>query len=73
MSMQEPQLSALLKWRPWPPGDPAPEIWSIILDLDRRFQLEVVDAVLSTQIAMARAYVDGLERISKVVAGAREG
>jgi hypothetical protein len=59
----------MLQWQPWPPGDPAPEIWRIILELDRKVQLRVVDVVLNAQIAMARAHVEGLEGIRKTIAG----
>ena len=68
-----PELSGSLQWWPWPPGDPAPEIWRIIYELDRRVQVQVVDAVLNTNIAVARAQVEGLENIRKVIAGARIG
>lgn len=72
--VEPPQLAQALKWWPWPPGDPAPEIWRIILDLDRRIQVQVVDVVLETQIAVAKAHVEGLERIRDVVvSGAKAG
>jgi hypothetical protein len=70
MSTPEPQLSRSLQWWPWPPGDPAPEIWRIILELDKRVQVQVVDAVLDTHIQIARAHVKGLETIRKIVGGA---
>jgi hypothetical protein len=66
----QPGLSPALKWWPWPPGDPAPEIWRIITDLDLRVQLQVVNAVLDTQIAVARAHMEGLQKIQKAI-GAR--
>lgn len=70
MANAQPELARALQWRPWPPGDPAPEIWSIIHDLDRRVQVQVVDAVLNAQIGMARAHIEGLESIRKVISGA---
>jgi hypothetical protein len=63
-------LSPLLHFRPWPPGDPGPEIWRIILELDRRVQIQAVEAVLDTQIAVAQAQVKGLQGMKKVLAGA---
>jgi hypothetical protein len=63
-------LPRALQFWPWPPGDPAPEIWRLIQDLDRRVQLQVVDAVLDAQISMAKAHVEGLASIRKIVAGA---
>jgi hypothetical protein len=69
--MSEPDLSPLLRWRPWPPGDPAPEIWRIIFDLDQRVQIQVAEVVLDTQIAAARAHLEGMEGLKKVLASAR--
>jgi len=71
MANPSPELARAFQWQPWPPGDPAPEIWRVILELDRKVQLRVVDAVLNTQIAMARAHVEGLESIRKVISGAQ--
>jgi hypothetical protein len=63
----EPQLAPFLRWRPWPPGDPAPEIWRIIDELDHRIQVKVAGAILETQIAAARAHVEGLQKIHAIV------
>ena len=70
MTNPQPELSRALQWWPWPPGDPAPEIWRVIFELDRRVQVQVIDAVLNTQIAIAKAHVGGLEQIRKIVGGA---
>jgi hypothetical protein len=69
--MSQPELSPALQWWPWPPGDPAPEIWRIIFELDRRVQLQVVETVIDTQIAVAQAHVKGLQGLKKVFAGAQ--
>ena len=63
-------LPQALQFRPWPPGDPAPEIFQVIRDLDRRIQLQVVDAILDAQISIAKAHIEGLASIRKIVAGA---
>jgi hypothetical protein len=65
------QLAPLFRWRPWPPGDPAPEIWRIIEDLDRRFQLQIAGAILDTQIAAGKAHIEGLQRIHDIVVKAK--
>jgi hypothetical protein len=65
------ELNPALRWRPWPPGDPGPEIWQIIFELDRRVQLQVAKAVLDTHIAQIRAQLDGLTKIQKLVAAAK--
>ena len=66
---EKPQLARALHWGPWPPGDPGPEIWRLIFELDRRVQVQVVGAVLDTQIAMAKAHINGLEQVRKVIGG----
>ncbi len=71
MSGIEPQqLAPLFRWRPWPPGDPAPEIWRIIDELDHRVQVRVAAVVLETQIASAKAHVEGLQKIHTVISKA---
>ena len=67
------ELSPLLQWQPWPPGDPGPEIWRLIFDLDRRAQLQAANIVLQTQIAQTKAHLDGLTKIQKLVTSARPG
>ena len=71
MSQPFRELDARLQWQPWPPGDPGPEIWQIIFELDRRVQLQVAKAVLDTHIAQTRAQLEGLTKIQKIVAGAK--
>ncbi|MFL5969807.1 MAG: hypothetical protein ACJ74L_09430 [Gaiellaceae bacterium] len=73
MSQQLQDLSPLLQWRPWPPGDPAPEIWRIIFELDRRVQIQVVERVLDTQVAVLQAHVKGLQGLKQVLAEAGKG
>ncbi len=72
-SIPERDLSPLLRWRPWPPGDPGPEIWQIIFELDRRVQVQAANIVLQTQIAQVRAHLDGLTKIQKLISGAKIG
>lgn len=69
--MSQQDLSPLLHFRPWPPGDPAPEIWRIIFELDRRIQIQVAELVLDTQIAVLQANVKGLQGMKKVLTAAQ--
>lgn len=71
--MANQDLASILKFRPWPPGDPAPEIWQVIYELDRRVQVEVAKAVLDAQIAMAHAHVEGLAKVQKILGSAKLG
>ncbi len=67
------ELAPILQWHPWPPGDPAPEIWRLIYELDRRVQVQVAQAVLEAQIGQLRAQVDGLTKVQKIITGAKVG
>ena len=67
------ELPSALQFFPWPPGDPAPEIWRLIYELDRRVQVQAVKVVLDTQIAIGKAHIAGLQQIQKLVLGAKIG
>jgi hypothetical protein len=62
--MGEENLAQLLRFRPFPPGDPGPEIWRIIQEFDLNRQIQFAGIVLNTQIAMAEAHLDGMRRIA---------
>lgn len=51
--------------------DPAPPFWRLLEGLDRRVQLEAVNVLLDTQIAVAKAQLDGFQKFKKVIAGAK--
>jgi len=65
--MAEEKLSPLLRWYPWHRGDPAPEIWSIIQELEVSKQREIAAIVLRTQIAIEEAHIAGLKQIAGVL------
>src|SRR5919112_60732 len=62
---QRPQLSQALQFWPWPPGDPAPEIWRVILELDQKIQLQVVDAVVEGFSLIFQFYVHRFEALAR--------
>jgi hypothetical protein len=66
-SIPQRELSPLFRWHPWPQGDPPPEIWQIIQELDRAQQLRAVSVILDTHIAVAQAHVKGLQGIKEVI------
>ena len=67
--MERPaQLARAMQLGPWPHGDPGPDIWRVLLELDQRVQLQVVGVVLDTHIAQAEAHVNGLREIRELVA-----
>jgi hypothetical protein len=70
--MGEEELSPRLRFRPWPPGDPGPEIWQIIRELEMKQQREIAGIVLRTQIGMEEVRIGGLKQIAGLLApGAR--
>lgn len=60
-------LASILRWDPWHGGDPGPEIWQIIRELDRAHQLRAVNAILDTRIAAAQVQLKGLQSIKEIV------
>jgi hypothetical protein len=57
-------------FRPFPPGDPAPEIYEILRDLDIKLQVQAVGVMLRTEMAMTKARLEGLLLLEKIFAGA---
>ncbi len=68
---QPQQLAQALQWHPWPPGDPAPEIWRLIFEFERRVQVQVVAAVLDTQIKVANEHAAGLQKVRDILTKAQ--
>jgi hypothetical protein len=64
MALQVPRD---LIFDPFHGGDPGPEIWRILHEVDIRQQLEVVKVVISTQIGVAEARLEGLKRLATVI------
>ena len=69
--MAPEELASSLWFRPWPPGDPAPEIWRIIGELQVQQQREIAAVVLRAQIAMEEARIGGLKQVADLLAKAR--
>jgi hypothetical protein len=68
---QRQDLSQILRWHPWNGGDPAPEIYQIILELERSVQLQVAGAILQTQINVGEAHLEGLKQIQGIIGKAK--
>jgi hypothetical protein len=67
-----PQIAqSILRPFPGPVTDPGPEMWELIRALDQRVQLQVANIVLETQIVMARAHMEGLQKIQKALGGVK--
>lgn len=70
--MSEERLSERLWWRPFPPGDPGPEIYRLIEELDSQRLVEAVGVVLDTQIAMSEAHLAGMQKVREIVGSLRK-
>ena len=66
--MGQEDISPLLRFRPWPPGDPGPEIWQVIRELELKQQREVAAVVLRTQIGMEEVRIGGMKQIAELLA-----
>lgn len=60
---QVAQLAPQLIFHPHNPGDPGPDIWSIVGHFEPAQQVQFAQAVLASQISVAQAQVDGLKQI----------
>ena len=49
--------------------DPAPPFWVLISELDQRVQIQAVNILIDTQIAMAKVQLEGLQNFKKVAGG----
>jgi hypothetical protein len=65
--MAQDRLMESFWFDPFHGGDPGPEIWRLIRELDQRRQIEVAGVVIRTQIAVAEARVAGLKALGEVM------
>jgi hypothetical protein len=64
-------LSPLLRFRPWPNGDPGPEIYGLIQEeLSAEQRLKFVDALIGIELSMTEARVAGLKQLQQVLGSA---
>jgi hypothetical protein len=69
------EIDPLLHFKPFPPGDPVPEIWRVIRELgDPAVLAESAKVVLDAHVAVAKLQrqiaskrVEGLTRLAEVV------
>lgn len=67
------QLNEILQWRPWPNGDPGPEIYQLIQEeLTAAERRQFVATLVRIEMAMTEARLGGLKEIQGML-GAREG
>ena len=70
MSVYREELHPYLRLRPWPNGDPGPEIYRLIqeeLSADQR--LGFVQGLIGIELAMTEARLGGLKELQKTLGG----
>ncbi|MEA2145873.1 MAG: hypothetical protein QOG59_1460 [Solirubrobacteraceae bacterium] len=75
MSYRDDQvLSELLRFRPFPNGDPGPEIYTLIQEeLSAAERRQFVQALIGIEAAMTEARLGGLKQLQGLLGPAREG
>jgi hypothetical protein len=71
---REGGLNPALWFRPWPPGDPGPEIYELIQEeLDATQRKQFVAALIGIDAAMTEARLAGLKQLQRIVGAGGEG
>ena len=66
-------LNPILRWGPWPNGDPGPEIYQLIQEeLSASERRQYVATLVGIEAAMTEARLAGLKRLQGLL-GAHEG
>jgi hypothetical protein len=61
------ELANILRWDPWHGGDPGPEIWQIIQELDKAHQVRAVNVLVDVRIASLQAQLHGYQQLKEIV------
>jgi hypothetical protein len=65
---REELLSETLRFRPWPNGDPGPEIYRLIEgELNASQRVEFVRGLIGVEVAMTEARVGGLKQLQQIL------
>lgn len=71
MSFRDDQvLNEVLRFRPWPNGDPGPEIYTLVQEeLSSAERREFLSTLVGIEAAMTEARLGGLKQIQGLLAG----
>lgn len=71
---REDLLHEILKFRPWPNGDPGPEIYRLIHEeLSAEQRVSFVRELVGIELAMTEARLGGLKQLQQTLGGAAKG
>jgi len=71
---REERLNPALVFRPWPNGDPGPEIYELVQgELDSAQRKQFVGALIGIEVAMTEARLAGLRQLQQIVGAGGEG
>jgi hypothetical protein len=66
-------LNPALLFRPWPPGDPGPEIYELIKEeLDAAQRKQFISVLIGIDAAMTEARLGGLKQLQQIVGAGGE-
>ncbi len=70
---QEEGLNPLLWWRPWPPGDPGPEVFALMHSLPVEQQAQLLKVVSEAHAHINSARSNAYSKIAEVMDAAARG
>ena len=71
---QERRLNPALVFRPWPNGDPGPDVYELIQEeLDPAQRKQFVGTLIGIEVAMSQARLSGLKQLQQIVGAGGEG
>jgi hypothetical protein len=67
---REDLLHEILRFRPWPNGDPGPEIYKLIQEeLSAEQRVSFVNGLIGIELAMTEARLGGLKELQQTLGG----
>ena len=70
MSVSGQELHPYLRLRPWPNGDPGPEIYRLIQEeLSAEQRVSFVKGLIGIELAMTEARLGGLKQLQETLGG----
>jgi hypothetical protein len=67
---REDLLHEILRFRPWPNGDPGPEIYKLIQEeLSAEQRVSFVNGLIGIELAMTEARLGGLKQLQQTLGG----
>jgi hypothetical protein len=62
-----------LMWRPWPPGDPGPEVYHLVNELSPEQKVQVIGVINAARADVEAARAAGYKQIGAAIGQASQG